>query len=384
MRLLIFSEFSAGRFLEGTNLITFAVAKHLAGRGHQVVVLTPHWRQDRGVEERYFREDGVEIYKYPFPGVANPVLRTLYYFLNGLRLHRRYRFDIVLGLYTLPPSLAAVLLGCATGMKKVGTIWEPVACERIGRLPFLPPILRRADGILTMAQDVKKRIVEALSLPPDKVTVIPGFSDLTLFSPGPKSTGLLEAYALEGKFVILFVGRISALKGAPDLIKAVEGLEDVKVLMVGREVEHESFRDLIGHLGLGNRVHLLGYQEQEVLSDLYRTCDCFVLPSLNEGFGLVLAEAMACGKPVIVSDAPPLPEVAGRAGLVFRRGDIQGLRRAILKLRDSSALREELGKEALERARLFDKEKVMDQYLQFFVTLAPPSNHPSSSTSSGT
>lgn len=369
MRLLIFSEFSASRFLEGTNIITLAVARHLAGRGHQVVILTPPWRQDKGAEG-YFPGDGVEIYKYPFPGVANPVLRTLYYFLNGLRLHRRYRFDIVLGLYTLPPSLAAVLLGCATGMKKVGTIWEPVACERIGRLPLLPPILRRADGILTMAQDVKKKIVEALSVPSDKVTVIPGFSDLALFSPGPKSTRLLASYALGGKFVILFVGRISTLKGAPDLIKAVEGLEDVKVLMVGREVEHESFRPLIGRLGLGNRVHLLGYQEQEVLPDLYRTCDCFVLPSLNEGFGLVLAEAMACGKPVIVSDAPPLPEVAGRAGLVFRRGDIQGLKRAILKLRDSSALREELGKEALERARLFDKEKVMDKYLEFFERFA--------------
>ncbi|MBI4344128.1 MAG: glycosyltransferase family 4 protein, partial [Euryarchaeota archaeon] len=298
--------------------------------------------------------------------------------------HRRYRFDLVLGLYTLPPSLAAVLFGTATGAKKVGTIWEPVACERIGRLPFLPPILRRADGILTMAQDVKGRIVEALSVPPDKVTVIPGFSDLTLFSPGPKSTRLLEAYALEGKFVILFVGRISTLKGAPDLIKAVEGLEDVKVLMAGREVEHESFRGLIEHLGLGNRVHLLGYQEQEVLSDLYRTCDCFVLPSLNEGFGLVLAEAMACGKPLIVSDAPPLPEVAGRAGLVFKRGDIQGLKRAILRLRDSPSLREEFSREALARARHFDKGRVMDQYLQFFVTLALPSNHPSSSTSSGT
>lgn len=369
MRLLIFSEFSASLFLEGTNLITLAVAKHLAGRGHQVVVLTPHWRQDKGAEG-YFLEDGVEIYKYPFPGVANPVLRTLYYFLNGLRLHRQYRFDLFLGLYTLPPYLAAVLLGCAAGRKKVGTIWEPVACERAKKLRLLPPILRRADGILTMSQDVKGRIVEALSVPPNKVTVVPGFSDLALFSPGPKSTSLLEAYALEGKFVILFVGRISTLKGAPDLIKAVEGLEDVKVLMVGREVEHENFRDLIEHLGLGSRVHLLGYQEQEVLPDLYRTCDCFVLPSMNEGFGLVLAEAMACGKPVIVSDAPPLPEVAGGAGLVFTRGDVSGLKRAILKLRDSRPLREELGREALERARLFEKGRVMDLYLEFFEKLS--------------
>jgi glycosyltransferase involved in cell wall biosynthesis len=370
LKLLIFSEFSVGKFLEGTNLITLTMAKYLVERGHQVVILTPPWIQDRERKEGYFRKDGVEIFKFAFPRVANPVARILYYFLNGLRLHRRYRFDLVLGLYTLPPYFSAVLLGSVAKMKKAGALWEPIACERVKKSRLFPPLLRQADGILTMTDGVKERIVETLSIAPDKVTVIPGFSDLTLFSPGPKSPDLVETYSLKDRFVLLFVGRISSLKGVPDLIRAVEGLTDVKLLMVGREVAHENVRDLIKRLGLETRVHLLGYRQHGSLPDLYRVCDAFVLPSLNEGFGLVVAEAMACGKPVIVSDAPPLPEVAGEGGIVFKRGDVKGLREAILRLKEDEGFRRTLGNRALERSKRFDQERVMEEYLQLFEALA--------------
>jgi glycosyltransferase involved in cell wall biosynthesis len=362
MKICILSEFSVSNYMEGTNRITFEIAKKLMQHRHKVVILSPNWS---GEVNREHLIEGIQVFLFNAPFVYNPIFRVFFYLLNALKLHHRHKFDVFLGLYTLPPSVAALLAGIIARKEKVPAIWEPATCEKASSFPFISFLFNRASGILTMTDSVKELISKNFEVPENLITSIPGFYDGDLFYPGEKDASLVDEYSLGGKFVILFVGRISTLKGVPYLIEAVKELKDIKVLLVGREVEDESFRTLVEHYGVDDSVIFLGYRDYRELPRFYRTCDCFVLPSLSEGFGLVVAEAMACSKPVIVSDTIPLPEVVGDAGIVVPANNSKELADAIIKLRDDKSLREYLAERALKRSKKFQKEKVMEKYLQF-------------------
>jgi glycosyltransferase involved in cell wall biosynthesis len=110
---------------------------------------------------------------------------------------------------------------------------------------------------------------------------------------------------------------------------------------------------LIGQFGLSERVRLTGFVSEEELATLYAHAHGLVMPSLYEGFGLPVLEAMACGTPVVSSNASSLPEVAGDAGLLVDPHDVDGLAAAIDRLAHDPLLRADLAKRGIERARTF-------------------------------
>jgi glycosyltransferase involved in cell wall biosynthesis len=98
---------------------------------------------------------------------------------------------------------------------------------------------------------------------------------------------------------------------------------------------------------------MLGYVGEDALPGLYSKATLFVFPSLDEGFGLPILEAMACGTPVIASDGGALPEVVGSAGLIFKLSDPSGLSNAIHECLDDHNLHSSLIARGLERAKQF-------------------------------
>ena len=131
--------------------------------------------------------------------------------------------------------------------------------------------------------------------------------------------------------LVCMVGRFSEQKDQATLIRAIAKCPpEVHLLLVGEGPLKQTCMDLANELALGDRVHFLGFRQD--VDRIYKTSDIVVLSSHWEGFGLVAAEGMAAGKPVIASDVPGLAEVVGGAGILFQAGNSTELASAINQL----------------------------------------------------
>jgi glycosyltransferase involved in cell wall biosynthesis len=157
--------------------------------------------------------------------------------------------------------------------------------------------------------------------------------------------------------IILYVGTIEPRKGLDTLIAAYGTLASEishKLVIAGKRGWYtEPLFKQVEALGLGKRVHFTDYVADEDLPWLYNLADLFAFPSRYEGFGLPPLEAMACGVPVVCSNAASLPEVAGQAAVLVQPDDVEGLATAMLRVLRDSALQAEMRARGLERARLF-------------------------------
>lgn len=170
-------------------------------------------------------------------------------------------------------------------------------------------------------------------------------------------TALRAALGLSQKYVIGFVGRLVPEKGVADLLQAFAQLpENCHLLFVGGGPLRDDLQHQARALDIEAHVTFQPTVPHTEVADYMNCLDCLVLPSRTvpngwrEQFGLVLAQAMACGVPVIGSDSGAIPEVIADAGLIFPEGDVAALRAAIVRLRDDAALRAEFS--AKGRARV--------------------------------
>jgi len=186
----------------------------------------------------------------------------------------------------------------------------------------------------------------------DRVVEIPNGVDTQLFQPQLDGQPLRQRYGLApSATVLLFVSpldRAHHYRRLDLLMEAVRRLHRpaLHLLVVGDGDQAAHYRALAERLGLGNRVHFLGKVAQTDLPSIYAAADIVVLPShLQESFGLVLIEAMACGKPVIASSLPGVRAVVrdGEDGLLVRAGDVDELAEKICYLVDDRQLRCEMG-----------------------------------------
>ena len=191
--------------------------------------------------------------------------------------------------------------------------------------------LRKSVRVLTVSEAAKRTITEAFPCDPSKIAVTPNGIDALFFERGVPATDL-GAY-------FLYVGNDKPHKNVGALIDAFRGIEGASLVLVGGDFAR--YRDV-------PRVVTAGFVTIERLAELYRGALALVMPSLEEGFGLPVAEAMACGTPVIASDIPALREVGG--GAVLLTSDFAGAMRRVMH---DPALRKELATRGRARAAQF-------------------------------
>jgi glycosyltransferase involved in cell wall biosynthesis len=165
--------------------------------------------------------------------------------------------------------------------------------------------------------------------------------------------------------VILSVAQKRPYKNLGTLIRAMADLaERATLVLVGSPTAHEEeLRALARQLGVEENVRFPGWVSEPELEGLYRLASCFVLPSLIEGFGLPVLEAMARGVAIACSDRPSLPEVAGNAALLFDPEDQQAVTNAIRRLLDDRELAARLVERGRERVRLYTWERTAEATL---------------------
>ena len=225
--------------------------------------------------------------------------------------------------------------------------------------------LPQADAILTISEFSKREIMGLLNLPPDKITVTLLGVD-RIFTPGRQRVpGLPERY-------ILSLGNLEPRKNLPVLVHAYASLpgdlqERYPLVIAGAKAwHHHELNSTLSSLERKGKIILTGYIPQGVLPNLYKNASLFVYPSLYEGFGLPVLEAMASGVPVITSNTTSLPEVVGDAGLLVDPQNVDALREGISRLLVDDTLRRDISGKGLERARLFSWEKCSRETLAVY------------------
>lgn len=222
---------------------------------------------------------------------------------------------------------------------------------------LLPALARRVKMLLTPSEYVRQKALRRFSLSPEQVRVVPGGVDMTRFQPLWRPASRLQAEGDPAAY-ILFLGSLQPRKNLGLLLQAWEQIRPqvpgLRLVISG--TTGAVFRN-VAPPGRAERVQVLGYVSEADLPILYARALIFVLPSLDEGFGLPALEAMACGIPVVASRAGALPEVVGDAGLYFDPQDATGLVAALQRLLRDPKLRHDLGEKGWERARTFSWDR---------------------------
>jgi glycosyltransferase involved in cell wall biosynthesis len=222
---------------------------------------------------------------------------------------------------------------------------------------------RTADYIITPSEWTKMDIVRMLGVSPGKVRVThEGVSDrFTMLYRDQSLKSLYDKYGVKEGFV-LFVGRLERKKNVEALIKSLRILmdrdkfESQLVLVGGRTWIHKEILDCVRQNRVEERIVFVADAGHEELPLFYSAASVFVLPSLHEGFGLPILEAMACGTPVVTSNVSSMPEVAGNAAVLVNPHDPESIAEGLRVALFDSARRDELVSRGLERVKGFTWE----------------------------
>lgn len=242
--------------------------------------------------------------------------------------------------------------------------------------------VKKADMIITISEASKRDIHRVYGIPLDKIRVTYlGVNDH--FQPMDRQAAqdfLQKKYGLHGRF-LLYVGGFDFRKNLQSLVYALDQLKKRigiphKLVLVGQVPAHpkipgyrdfDILRKMICDLNLEEDVLVPGYVPEQDLPMFYNAADVFVFPSLYEGFGLPVLEAMACGAPVVALNSSSIPEVIGDAGILIDPVDVDNaLVRVLEDLLNDPPRRQVLRERGLERAKQFSWQKAAVETLKVY------------------
>jgi len=265
--------------------------------------------------------------------------------------------------------------------KKIVTVYDvffldfPEMADREARRNFarrMERALQKAQGIVTISRFTEQQLTERFNVDVDKIKIVyPGVDRTYWGSVKQKSLGQTKvAYDLPSEF-LLFVGASEPRKNLLNLIEALKLIHDryerLALVIVGRRgQDFKNVKTRIQERKLDPWVKMVGYLNEDDLKSLYRLSSVFVYPSLWEGFGIPLLEAMACGVPVVTSRTSALPETAGEAAVYFNPESPEDMAEKIVQVLEDEDLRQKLISAGKERIRAFGWDEAASDVLSFY------------------
>jgi glycosyltransferase involved in cell wall biosynthesis len=282
---------------------------------------------------------------------TNTAIRVLsQHFLDGYRVNR-----IAPRIYFAPATL--IPFGISSSTAKVSLIHDLAPFRVKGIYTYqretyhkwmMRSVAARADHLVAISEATKNDIIDFLKVAERKVTVIPNATDCEIYERVPAEVKENRAkLKLTGRF-ILFVGKIQPRKNLVRLINAfgilgiMSSFKDVRLVIVGgKGWLDQEIRKAYEECRLKGRIEFLGQVPNDQLIWYYRCAEVFCFPSLYEGFGLPILEAMANGAPVATSNIGAMSEVLGNAGVAFNPYDTEEMANVLSKLLENEKLRDE-------------------------------------------
>ena len=329
--------------------------------------------------------------------VSNTPIDTQMPLPRHVRVHDAHRFPVRIGwmqlraaaaLHAIQPDVAHFTNGMMPWGSPVDTVVTVhdmslrlyPRCHPMRRLllnrPLMHVAIRQAASIVTVSESARRDLLRLHGVPAERVSVVHEAAS-PAFRPITDRAWLEEIrarYHLPPRF-ILYVGTIEPRKNLTRLMTAFAAARRAGIAqhLVCVGPYGWSSRDLAGHierLGIQQAVHFTGYVPFEHLPAIYNLGDFFVFPSLYEGFGLPVVEAMASGLPVLTSTTSSLGEVAGDAAVTIDPSDTEAMAGAIRKLATDSELRRECAARSLARSRHFSWTQTAREMLAVYHRVA--------------
>ena len=225
--------------------------------------------------------------------------------------------------------------------------------------------LSQVEAIITISEFSRKEILNLLNIDPTQIHMTSLGVDQSFYPGGDRLGGFPNQY-------ILFLGNLEPRKNLTRLMMAYQSLPQplrkrYPLVIAGASGWHtHELKKALRLFQKGERPILTGYVSQGLLPDLYKGASLFVYPSLYEGFGLPVLEAMASGVPVITSDSTSLPEVVGDAGVLVNPYDVDHLKEAIREVLEDEKKRQEMIEKGIARAKHFSWDKCARQTLSVY------------------
>jgi phosphatidyl-myo-inositol dimannoside synthase len=199
-------------------------------------------------------------------------------------------------------------------------VWQPT------KSTLANYVVRYIDDFVSVSNLTKQRFLRWAQLRKKKGFILPNAIDFDRFTPGKKSTALLDRYGLRGKTVLMTLGRLAAderAKGFDEILELLPRLikekPNIAYLIAGDGTDRSRLEDKVKRLGLTEHVVFAGLIDEEEKIFHYRLADAYIMPSRFEGFGIVFLEAMACGIPVVASKVDGSREAVrdGKLGILI-------------------------------------------------------------------
>jgi glycosyltransferase involved in cell wall biosynthesis len=279
--------------------------------------------------------------------------------------------------FVLPPTLPrtkTLLTVHDLSYVRVPEAASPGLKDYLGRV--VPSSVARADFVVADSQATKSDLVELYGVSESKVSVL--LSGVgSRFKRENDASVLLTTrirYKIGMSPYIFSVGTVQPRKNYGRLIQAlallrVSGYDIDLVIAGGRGWLEDPIYATINTTGMQDHVHFIGFADEADLPALYSAAYCCALPSLYEGFGLPILEAMACGTPVITSNISSLPEVAGDAAIMVDPYDLDAITDAIKRLLDDTSLYQAYVQKGYERAKQFTWDNSARQLREIYAKL---------------
>ena len=352
----------------GSGVVATELGKALADRGHQVHFVSNSLpaRLDVFRENLYFHE--VSMVHYPLFEHSPYVLA-----LTGklVEVVREQKLDLLHVHYAIPHATAAhlareILAGQGIRVKVITTL-HGTDITLVGKDPNYAPVvsfaIQQSDAVTAVSDFLREETHRYFDCR-KKVITVPNFVDLHRFTPSVRP-GLRERFCPEGHRLLIHISNFRRVKRIDRVVEWFHRISEQvpsTLLMVGDGPELPRAEQSVREGGLSGKVHFIG--RQDPVESLLGVSDLLLLPSETESFGLAALEAMACGVPVMSSDAGGLPELIedGLGGiLVSENGQAQGIERAVALLSDPSRL-DQFRQASIRRASNYSLERILPLY----------------------
>jgi glycosyltransferase involved in cell wall biosynthesis len=324
---------------------------------------------DQAVPEKWIR-DTAGIWKLPAPVVFS--LRSLFWLKYEWMLRRvcrSDRYDIYHETGFLPAAVRGIPIAYTIHDLSLSKFRHTHPKERVWFNDFF--FSRRisyATHVLTVSDFVRQEIFNTIHIPDRRISAIHLAPSSVFYPRQPEHIGKIQKQYGISENYLLFVGSLEPRKNLPFLVQALQRCR-TKIPLVLAGWEGWGDKDWLKSISgsdLKNRIIMTGYIDDETLACLYSGASAFVYPSIYEGFGLPILEAMACGCPVICSKAASMPEVAGDSAIQIDPNDLDDLANAIDRIVADANLRHRMIESGFSRIGRFTWRKTAETTLAVF------------------